>query len=152
MDDQDVVWCSRCRAFRTRREFALRTSGKPQCWCRACFREYWKQHYQRHKSYYFAKADAHEDRRRRLIRDAKSVPCADCGRLYPYYVMDFDHRPGEYKLFAVSAAVTSVRRSLEALRAEIAKCDVVCANCHRERTHQRRKCVRQEQGDSAHAE
>ncbi len=27
-----------------------------------------------------------------IVREAKSVPCADCGVKYPYYVMDFDHR------------------------------------------------------------
>jgi hypothetical protein len=36
---------------------------------------------------------------KRLIRQAKARPCADCGVLYPYYVMDFDHRPGTGKTY-----------------------------------------------------
>jgi hypothetical protein len=67
--------------------------------------------------------------------EAKNRPCADCGRSYPPYVMDFDHVRGE-KVANVSVLVAggaSRRRVL----AEIAKCEVVCANCHRERTHGR---------------
>ncbi len=65
----------------------------------------------------------------------KSRPCADCGIQYPFYVMDFDHREGVTKEFALNS-VTRLTR--EAILREIAKCDVVCSNCHRERTHQRR--------------
>jgi hypothetical protein len=53
--------------------------------------------------------------------------------------MDFDHRPGEKKCFALANAMGQTRISAERLRAEIAKCDVVCANCHRIRTYERRK-------------
>lgn len=59
----------------------------------------------------------------------------DCGSSYPYYVMDLDHRPGEEKLFDPSRAPN--RGNLQALLAEIAKCDPICANCHRIRTHSR---------------
>jgi hypothetical protein len=47
--------------------------------------------------------------------------------------MDFDHRPGAKKRAVVSDLLNSPRLLEEAL-----KCDVVCANCHRERTHRRR--------------
>lgn len=66
------------------------------------------------------------------IKEAKSRPCADCGVQYPHYVMDFDHR-GDKK-FNIGA---SRNKGLRQVLAEIAKCDVVCANCHRERTHGR---------------
>jgi hypothetical protein len=52
--------------------------------------------------------------------------------------MDFDHREGEQKLFDVSALNQHRWVSPATLRTEMAKCDLVCANCHRERTHQRR--------------
>jgi hypothetical protein len=59
--------------------------------------------------------------------------CMDCG-LRPEYaqVLEFDHRPDEVKLFHVSDRM--VTGPVEDLIAEIAKCDVVCANCHRIRT------------------
>jgi len=52
--------------------------------------------------------------------------------------MDFDHVRGD-KEFTVSKAVQrAYALTLSRVRAEIAKCDVVCANCHRIRTERRR--------------
>lgn len=69
-----------------------------------------------------------------LIRAAKDVPCADCGKQYPPYCMDLDHVRGEKK-FTVSKAV-GLGRSLAEIEEEIAKCDIRCAICHRIRHHQ----------------
>jgi hypothetical protein len=67
---------------------------------------------------------------RQIIRVAKSQPCADCGGSWPYYVMQFDHARGE-KNFGIATAIGKVGQiTVQALREEIAKCDVVCANCH----------------------
>lgn len=67
---------------------------------------------------------------RAIVIQAKSKSCVDCGRSYPPYVMDFDHR--EDKKFNIASWRS---HSLQEILQEIAKCDVVCANCHRERTH-----------------
>ena len=75
-------------------------------------------------------------KRRDLLRRYKDQPCADCGVRYPYYVMDFDHVRGEKFKNLSQAWIACV--SLEKLLAEVAKCDVVCSNCHRERTERRR--------------
>lgn len=69
---------------------------------------------------------------RAIVIAAKAVPCFDCGRQFPSYVMDLDHRNPFLKKFTVSQGRNKTEASLHA---EIAKCDVVCANCHRERTH-----------------
>jgi hypothetical protein len=58
--------------------------------------------------------------------------CADCGYRVHAVALDFDHRPGETKLCGVSRAAKDGRR--EDAIAEAAKCDVVCANCHRIRS------------------
>lgn len=72
----------------------------------------------------------------RLARELKAVPCSDCGAQYPYYVMQFDHLPERgAKQYNISELMVS--GSTEALKAEAAKCEVVCANCHAERTHER---------------
>ena len=65
---------------------------------------------------------------------AMSQPCTDCGVPYPYYVMDWDHIKD--KKFNVSrmGSLGSEKLILE----EIAKCELVCSNCHRERTHKRK--------------
>jgi len=67
------------------------------------------------------------------------IPCMDCGGVFDWCAMDFDHRPDEEKEFAISRMsrylATSERLSL--IEKEIAKCDLVCSNCHRVRTKKR---------------
>jgi hypothetical protein len=58
--------------------------------------------------------------------------------------MDFDHRPGEIKKLCINQMLAS-RSSKEDLLKEIEKCDIVCSNCHRIRTHERRANVQQEE-------
>ena len=69
------------------------------------------------------------------IRSVKeSTPCADCGNYYGYWIMDFDHLKD--KSFSLSRHSHHTKK-LETVKDEIAKCDVVCANCHRDRTYSR---------------
>ena len=70
--------------------------------------------------------------RQEWVRKQKEKPCLDCGTQYPYYVMQFDHREGTNKSFKIARSKLGFKK----LEAEIAKCDVVCANCHAERTWQ----------------
>jgi hypothetical protein len=82
--------------------------------------------------------DADVKRRRELAqafrREAKSFPCMDCGVTYPPHVMDFDHRDSATKKFTLHRSLISVAH----LKEEMAKCDLVCSNCHRIRTHNRK--------------
>ena len=100
--------------------------------CREHHREYVREHYRSNKVSYVEKAKRHRTDNRELIRQAKSVPCLDCGQTYPYYVMDFDHR--ENKEFTLGNYAAMGRKQI---LAEISKCDVVCSNCHRMRTASR---------------
>jgi hypothetical protein len=83
------------------------------------------------------KAAKQQTKRRAFIDGLKDVPCMDCGNKYPPYVMDFDHRPDSNKKFDVSSGAVGTYSRAVVLE-EAGKCDVVCANCHRERTHKRR--------------
>ena len=71
-----------------------------------------------------------------LLTRLRSVPCLDCGGDFPPFVMEFDHREPATKRVLVChrAGRASDRRILE----EVAKCDIVCSNCHRNRTFVRR--------------
>jgi hypothetical protein len=97
-------------------------------------RAYRRQHYRDNKEAYKERAVRCKAEMREWLQQQKSVPCADCGVSYPYYVMDFDHVDGA-KVNDVSALVNL--GSWRNLRAEVAKCVVVCSNCHRVRTHER---------------
>lgn len=72
---------------------------------------------------------------REISTKAKDKPCADCGGSFPYWVMDFDHLSN--KRFTISKVVRKASITLALLLEEIAKCEVVCANCHRTRTQNR---------------
>jgi hypothetical protein len=66
----------------------------------------------------------------------KAAPCMDCGYSYPTECMDFDHVRGR-KVFMVNTQ--NVLRRWAIVLKEVAKCDLVCANCHRTRTKNRMK-------------
>jgi hypothetical protein len=74
---------------------------------------------------------------RRAKFDAlKNGPCTDCGGTFPPYVMQWDHRDSSQKEFTIGQTTTL---AWERYLAEIAKCDLVCANCHAIRTHERHR-------------
>ncbi len=116
----DIV-CANCHRIRTKRRFELvRTSvsevGKSAYLGRK--RRAWRDH-------------------ARLLDRLKGVPCDDCGGEYPAWAMDFDHRDPSNKRYTVSRMVG--RAGVARIMAEVAKCDIVCANCHRARTYARRE-------------
>lgn len=65
--------------------------------------------------------------------------CTDCGYNKHPSALEFDHLPGTEKLFNIGEEIGN--RSVESIWSEIAKCEVVCANCHAIRTVERRKRV-----------
>lgn len=73
--------------------------------------------------------------RRKWLSQQKDRPCMDCGGRFLPCQMEFDHRDASDKRFIIGP---SLHRSIRALLEEIAKCDLVCANCHRLRTLRRR--------------
>jgi thymidine kinase len=68
------------------------------------------------------------------LRELRMVPCLDCGGTFAPYAMDFDHRDPGAKSFNLGGS-RAMLASRAALIEEIAKCDIVCANCHRARTY-----------------
>lgn len=71
---------------------------------------------------------------RHVQKVKQEAVCADCGENYPYWIMQFDHVRGEKKF---NIGSRKEKPTLEAVIEEIAKCDIVCANCHFNRTHMR---------------
>jgi hypothetical protein len=72
------------------------------------------------------------------MNDIKSKPCCDCGKSFEVCCMDFDHREGTEKEYNVGTMFAH-HYSKELIEKELGKCDLVCANCHRIRTRNRRK-------------
>lgn len=85
-------------------------------------------YYERNKKTIAAKQKEKARLRRAQLVEEAGGACVDCGVSYPAHVFDFHHRNPEEKEFSLSASPTS---SMARLRKEAAKCDLLCANCHR---------------------
>lgn len=68
---------------------------------------------------------------RAFLNEQKNKPCQDCGNRFDPCQMDFDHCKGEAKVKDVSRMFHWAQ---DKILAEIAKCELVCSNCHRDRT------------------
>jgi hypothetical protein len=108
-------------------------------YCKPCRSEYYRSWYVRNLEK--ARKDRLDRQRgivsgtRAIVNEIKSNPCSDCKVRYPPWVMQFDHVRGE----KVADVAKMMWRSKDRVLAEIAKCDLVCANCHAHRTHLRRQ-------------
>lgn len=137
--------CYRCGQTKALEEFAWRRKPRDQrdTFCRPCRSAYGKEHYQANKQRYIDQARIRTEARRLertkfLLEYFVKHPCADCGEVDPV-VLEFDHL-SDNKLFNVAQALPS--RTWQTILDEIEKCEVVCANCHRRRTAQRRGALR----------
>lgn len=91
-------------------------------------------YYERNRDQEIARVRLRQDATLAFLRDLRRLPCADCGQVFAPDQMDFDHRDWETKSFRLTAG-RAMLMSRVRLAAEVSKCDVVCANCHRIRTH-----------------
>lgn len=72
---------------------------------------------------------------RAMIISLKDSPCTDCGGRFPPCAMHFDHLDPSTKKFIIAKKLNT---SKENILEEIAKCELVCANCHAIRTQKSR--------------
>ena len=140
----EPIRCYRCGQHKPAADFAWRRKAKGQrdTFCRPCRSAYGREHYLANKQRYIDQARVQKQRLVRermvyLLEYFAAHPCIDCGETDPV-VLEFDHLRD--KCFDVSKGLSN--RKWESVLAEIEKCEVVCANCHRRRTYGRRGTVR----------
>jgi hypothetical protein len=128
--------CARCRQSKPESAFAWHRQalGRRQPYCRECQAEYKREHYAANRARYVAQTTRRKDavnaeRTEFLVDFFRTHPCVDCGEIDPV-VLEFDHIGA--KEFDISSGIRA--RKWQAVINEIAKCEVVCANCHRRRT------------------
>ena len=123
----------------------LHEAAKCDVVCANCHRiRTWQRHQARPPAAPGASRYLHRKRTKRrrqatILDRCRAVPCSDCGERYPPCAMDFDHRDPSTKRAAVTRMIG--RAGTQRLLDEIAKCDIVCANCHRLRTSRRRSAA-----------
>jgi hypothetical protein len=158
--------CTKCEEEKPESEFYKKgkDSTKTHTSCKSCIREYsrayGKAHYDKDVSSARSLAwlAAHpgkvseysRTRYRKGKKDGSTImgwllhkytgtPCMDCGGVFEWCAMDFDHRPEETKEFVIGymASRAANPNNIAKTEKEILKCDVVCSNCHRVRTRDR---------------
>ena len=87
-----------------------------------------KRWYQANKEKTIALSRQGKIEKRKWYNDLKTGLACKCGESHPA-CLDFHHRDPATKLFTISEGVATRGRSV--ILEEIAKCDVICANCHR---------------------
>lgn len=128
--------CSKCKEEKDFSEFSKCKAAKSglQSQCKPCHRESVKAAYKKNPAPAKARALKQVQEKREWISQQKNKPCADCGGVFDPVCMDFDHLPEYDKVANLSVMY---QYPLEKIKEEIAKCEVVCANCHRLRTKNR---------------
>lgn len=148
-DDPDEPFrsCVRCGRSKPAGEFHRSRTGQFS-YCRDCQRAYDRRYYaERGKEARLARMRVWRGEARAWMDAVKAGrPCADCGEIFPPCVMHWDHLPGHRKVAEISRMVGNRRRDV--VIDELAKCELVCANCHVMRTVRRaRRTIAEELGD-----
>lgn len=133
--------CTKCGELKSLDEFYKKSSSKdgkmPNCI--ACQKGYKKEHYKNNSAKIYDKVRTRrQELRDRLWTYKQDKKCVDCSETNPI-VLEFDHLSD--KEHNISKMVLD-GRSWETILREIQKCEIVCANCHRIRTHIRGGWVR----------
>jgi hypothetical protein len=136
--------CYRCGLLKPLEDFSWRhrARGQRNSFCRPCRSAYGKEHYAANRQTYIDQA---RRLKRKLARERtlwlidffETHPCVDCGETDPV-VLEFDHL--REKSFNIGKALHD--RNWQSVLDEIAKCEVVCANCHRRRTARRKGALK----------
>jgi len=122
--------CSKCGKYGSFRKNKQKKDGL-QTLCKDCQSPIHKEWYKNNKSKRLDLNRQFKIKIRQIINNLKDNPCTDCNRKFPSVCMDFDHLDPKEKKFSIA----SLNGSLESILEEIKKCELVCANCHRIRTH-----------------
>ena len=133
--------CNVCKKLKPLSSFNKRLEkgreDKPKFRCKTCDTEYQREYRERNrKKHYEAGRRRKEERKRWFNEVVKNKPCVDCGGSFPSCCMDFDHKPG-FEKKATLATLVGDGYPEKTILEEVAKCDIVCANCHRIRTRDR---------------
>ena len=131
--------CGTCKQLKSIRNFGFRDKAKKthRSYCKACQNTNSKRHYAEHLDYYRKKArkrniSVTNENYEKLYAYLREHPCVDCGER-DITVLEFDHTDPTDKKNAVTELVRGAYK-WETVLEEIAKCTVLCCNCHRRRT------------------
>jgi hypothetical protein len=123
--------CAKCKALKDQQEFDrnLKRPDGLQTYCRKCKKEYDAQYYVVHKARTLARNKKNKlSVLEWLAAYKQTLKCIRCGENHPA-TLDFHHTNPDEKDGDIATLVQHY--SIERLKREIAKCIVLCSNCHR---------------------
>tara|TARA_R110000764_G_scaffold190207_1_gene275464 strand:- start:245 stop:619 length:375 start_codon:yes stop_codon:yes gene_type:complete len=104
-------------------------------YCKACQAAYHRKWYAANKEQILLKNKARSQEIVKWLADYKvNRKCAKCGYHEHPCALDFHHNDESTKSFALSAAQRKLY-GMAKIKTEVAKCSVLCANCHRVHHH-----------------
>lgn len=124
--------CSKCKKRLSVEKFTKNSKHKDglQSQCTKCKKQYNKDHYEKNKDAYIRRAKLWKRNYTEWYQAYKDTCiCSICGEKEKC-CLDFHHHGKEGKDKSV-AIIARQRSNKQKLLAEIKKCIVVCANCHR---------------------
>lgn len=115
--------CTKCKEPKTLTEyrFANKATGKRTCWCKVCFSAHERE-----------RAIRYKNNREKMKEYLSGRCCKHCG-IDDIRVLEFDHIDRQTKKYDISVMMGN---SWETIMEEVAKCQILCANCHRIKTHE----------------
>lgn len=129
--------CSTCHKDLALKNFSFKNKTKQilKRICKKCHADYRRQHYLKNKQKYLEKARRWNKKQGEILRvylyqRLSKSKCVDCGE-DDVLVLEFDHI--DNKRFGI-AQMYKNRYSLDAVKEELERCVVRCANCHRRKT------------------
>lgn len=122
--------CNKCNIEKEHSEFNKKSASKDglQNFCRKCDNAAQKQRYKKDKQYYIDKSKIQRIILRNYVNTLKEEGCMYCAE-DDIVCMDFHHVKGNKNDSIASMVNRAV--SFKILKEEIAKCIILCANCHR---------------------
>lgn len=112
------IKCGNCSKFYSKNNFYKKTKDLFYSYCKNCFNEYSKERW--------------KEKKRKAI-EYKGGKCSSCGYNKCPDVLEFHHRNAETKEFDWKKLR---QMSWDKVTKELDKCDMLCANCHREKHYE----------------
>jgi len=130
--------CSACEELKEESEFGIKNKkkGTLQSRCRECQREYGRAHYHKNKAKYRKRTKERRkkykmEKKEYIAQLLKNSRCSICG-YDDIRALQFDHIDPALKKYNISDMISGKYHwvSPRAMKEELEKCVIMCANCH----------------------
>lgn len=134
-------YCAKCEIIKSIDQFSKNSKRKDKhaAYCKpcqyACQAVWYKHNKERHLKNVNKRSKAYRQEVLQWYKDLKKAPCTDCRKSYHSSLMEYDHV--DTKRDKISEMVNG-KCSKEVILSEIARCELVCAMCHKVRTWNRK--------------